>query len=574
MMKINLSDKKYIFVDYFDTVVFRDIHSCQVLPQWAKAMRYRFRNAKDISADRWLRLRSNAENSFGGQLAVPYTKVVESIWKKSGIDIPKEQFYDICLGIDVAVENGCQYANRAMVDWLKKHKNNGKKIILVSDFYLPQEAYQDFFVNCGLTSLFDDVFISESCQASKHKGDLYDLVLKQLSVDAKDCVMIGDQKVDDVVNAEKHGIKGVHYFPFFHKVKTNISRIFHRDYSLTIAKNMGSRLRKHSLFGEYALSLYLFEERLASVVKKERITKLAFFSRGGYLLKELFDIYAEFSHQNVQSLYCYISRKVVYAARDDKDNSKAMLEEYLQPFIENGRLAFVDEGWYCHSQQLLSEIYHIPTLGLYLGVRGRDQIYENAICDRRGVLFDFDKNGKGPSKDYGVFCTNCSLYEQMLTSPEGSVAEFRRTSDGISPVLKDNSIESQTYELYTKEWQDRMRLSFTSLCVWLCGSPINMKQVANVFLKTDLVNNNKRCAFLNMMDASMVDNFQGAKQIAKSFKDAHIDVLNIMKNPTLYLNQICKIQRKIYKSFWLNTLYKMLAGAYYFYVKVISKIQL
>lgn len=92
MMKINLSDKKYIFVDYFDTVVFRDIHSCQVLPQWAKAMQYRFRNAKDISADRWLKLRSDAENSFGGQLAAPYVKVVENIWKRSGIDISQEQF--------------------------------------------------------------------------------------------------------------------------------------------------------------------------------------------------------------------------------------------------------------------------------------------------------------------------------------------------------------------------------------------------------------------------------------------------------------------------------------------------
>ena len=36
-MRINLRNKKYIFVDYFDTVVYRDIHSCQVLPQWAKA---------------------------------------------------------------------------------------------------------------------------------------------------------------------------------------------------------------------------------------------------------------------------------------------------------------------------------------------------------------------------------------------------------------------------------------------------------------------------------------------------------------------------------------------------------
>lgn len=472
------------------------------------------------------------------------------------------------MNIDIAVENGCQYANWSMVNWLKKQKKKGKKIILVSDFYLPQEAYQDFFINCGLTNLFDDVFISESCHASKHNGNLYDYVLKQLGVDAKDCVMIGDQKVDDVLNAERHGIKGIHYFPFIHKVKTNISRILHHDYSLKIARNMGRRLRKHTLFGEYALSLYLFEERLASVVKQESITKLAFFSRGGYLLKKFFDIYVEFSQQDVQSLYCYISRKVVYAAKEDKNNSKAMLEEYLQPFIENGRLAFVDEGWYCHSQQLLSEIYHLPTLGLYLGVRGRDQIHEDAICDRRGVLFDIDKGKKGPSKDYGIFCTNCSLYEQMLTSPEGSVSKYCRTSEGISPILKDNSIEAEIYEDNTKDWQDRMRLSFTALCVWLCDSPINIKHVANVFLKADLVNNNERCAFLNMMDASMVDNFQGAKQIAKSFKDAHIDILNILKNPTLYLNQICKVQRKIYKRFWVNSLYKICAGAYYLYIKI------
>lgn len=98
----------------------------------------------------------------------------------------------------------------------------------------------------------------------------------------------------------------------------------------------------------------------------------------------------------------------------------------------------------------------------------------------------------------------------MLTSPEGSVSKYCRTSKGISPILKDNSIEAEIYENFTKDWQDRIRLPLTALCVWLCGSPINIKQVANVFY-ADLVNNNERSAFLNMMDASMVDNFSGCQ---------------------------------------------------------------
>jgi hypothetical protein len=43
---------------------------------------------------------------------------------------------------------------------------------------------------------------------------------------------------------------------------------------------MGKRLRKNSMFVEYAIPLYLYERRLLAKVKEEQVKRLAFFSRG------------------------------------------------------------------------------------------------------------------------------------------------------------------------------------------------------------------------------------------------------------------------------------------------------
>ena len=157
---------------------------------------------------------------------------------------------------------------------------------------------------------------------------------------------------------------------------------------------------------------------------------------GGHLLRLVVNEYLR--SQGVDGIiaeYCYASRKVCIT--NDTEEIK-MLNEYLGSFIDNGKLATVDEGWYCHSQQAIPKKYELPTIGYYLGVRGRDEGYAN--CERKGVLFDmFGNNGK-PTKYYGIFCTNCSMYEQMLTSREGSVKGYKKTNDGLQRNCSVNPV--------------------------------------------------------------------------------------------------------------------------------------
>jgi HAD superfamily hydrolase (TIGR01549 family) len=567
-----IKNKKYILVDYFDTVVFRTIHSCQVLPQWAKVMSVHYKEFGK-NPQEWLAMRYAAKKAVGdGYDEIPYQKVMTELGKTLDSKNDPQEFIKTCLEMDVAVELGCQYPNRKMIKLLRKFKEKGKKIVLVSDFYLPEKAYKHFFKINGIEDLFDHVFISETYQASKRTGSLYKCVLGHLQANPEECIMIGDQKVDDVINAEKCGIKGIRYFPFWHKVFTNLSRIFNFDYSRKIVAIMGNRLRHHSLFGEYVFSLFLFEEQLARELNQDNLNEVTFFSRGGYLLKSFFDIYNHiYHHLEVKSSYCYISRKVVFSAYNTESEDYHLLSDYLKPFIHGGQLVFVDEGWYCHSQQKLSEIFHLPTKGFYLGVRGRDDIPENKICIRKGLLFDIGNHKTTVSKDYGIFCTNCSLYEQMLTAPEGSVVGYERKDGDIIPILDYNEIEQKAYQKHISDWQQQLELSFRGLCVWLTGQRINKRQVANLFLKADLYNSYERCSFLNEMDASMVDNCQNTKQNAKNIKDVHIPVLNLICHPDMYLNQICKVQRKIYKHPMLNAIYRLFAIVYECYVKILIR---
>lgn len=67
----------------------------------------------------------------------------------------KQSFVDSSLNIDISVEIGCQYGNLAIINMLRREKKRGKKILLVSDFYLPVSAYQDFLVNIQCQDLFD-----------------------------------------------------------------------------------------------------------------------------------------------------------------------------------------------------------------------------------------------------------------------------------------------------------------------------------------------------------------------------------------------------------------------------------
>lgn len=563
--------KKAIMVDFFDTIVFRRIHSVQIYNQWAKALISRVKFKDTITSSEIISKRHQAKSELNKEYyEPPFKEVMSKLYEKlkDKIEIDKEKFISISLETDISVELGCQYKNTHLLNFLLKAKNRGQKIYIVSDFYLPTSAYNNFLINIGNRDIFDGIFVSESCNKTKSNGTIYDYVLQQIGLKAEECIMIGDSKTSDVLQANKYGIEALWYFPLTHKIYTNISRILNLDYSKRIIRVQSNHLYKNTIFDEYALILFFFAKKLIENAITDKASRLVFISRGGYFLKRVVDEYLEvFNIQNIQTDYCYLSRKVCLT---NEPKNIAILKEYLKPFLDNGRLVTVDEGWYCHSQQAISKNLDIPTLGYYLGVRGKNDGYSN--CIRKGILFDFYRNNGKPSDFYGIFCTNCSLYEQMLTSREGSVTGFEITEKGISPILKENNTEVKLYDEIIGPWQNRMLLIIKGLWAWNIDKNINEKLLARTILRTSLFSNQERCERLNRLDHDMINNFGSSKQKAKGLADAHINIIHLLMHPDMYTGMACKIQRKIYNKKVFNFIYKSIASCYYLYIYIIKRI--
>lgn len=563
--------KKAIMVDFFDTIIFRRVHSSQIYYQWAKTLIARLEFSSPITSDEIVYLRHKINKQLRKEyFESPFKEVMSQLYEqlKNKIMLSKEDFISICLEADISVELGCQYPNNHLISFLRKAKARGQRIYIISDFYLPILAYNNFLINAGCNDIFDGIFVSETYNKTKSNGSIYPFVLTQIGLEAKDCIMLGDSKTSDVIQANKHGIEGLWYFPLFHKIHTNISRIFNIEYSKRIIKKQASYLYQHSDFDEYSIILFFFAQNLIKTAISDGVKKLVFVSRGGYFLKCIVDEYLKsLNIKNIHTDYCYVSRKVCLS---NNKNELSLLKEYLEQFLDEGKLVTVDEGWYCHSQQSISKELNIPTLGYYLGVRGKDKGYSN--CIRKGILFDFYRNNGKPSKYYGIFCTNCSMYEQMLTSRDGSVIGYEKTENILKPILKDNDIEIKLYDEIINNWQKRMLLIIKGLCAWHIDKQINEKLLAQTILKTSLFSNNKRCQLLQRLDGDMINNYGNAKQIAKGISDVHIDFLKLLRHPDMYTGMVCKIQRKIYNKKVLNIIYKCLASCFYTYIRLIKRI--
>ena len=275
------ADKKVILVDFFDTLVFRRIHSYQVYIPWAKALLNRIR-LEDMNAEQLVGLRHQAISLLRKEYEEPpYSLVMGKVYDALECGISKQEFVNQALEADVSIELGCQYGNSHLIRFLREAKKRGQRIYVVSDFYLPQSAYKDFLVNAGCDDVIDGVFVSEDCNKTKSGGNIYPYVLESIGVSASDCVMFGDSRHSDVKQAEKNGIRGMWYFPLKHKIWTNMSRRLKMDYSNRIQPSLAGHLYKNTLYDEYAIVLFAFAQKLVAEVKKDGVRKLAFVSRGG-----------------------------------------------------------------------------------------------------------------------------------------------------------------------------------------------------------------------------------------------------------------------------------------------------
>ena len=536
---------EYIFVDFFDTLMFRSVHSCQMTEAWDRALARKLELAAGKLRDCRRAVLAEAGRD---ECAVNSHTLCGRIWEKlkhasENVSPGKEDFCKLSLETETYLEFGVQYVNREIFRFLDEQKKQGKKIILVTDFYLPAESYHRFLKKCGPGQLADQIFCSSDIGLTKSgDGLLYGHVLKTLDITPAQAVMIGDSLQADKLNAERYGIRSFRYFPFIHKVRTNLSRILKRDGSRSCYKTIRSFTRKDLMFLEYVFPLSCFTERLYDQLRYDRQNSAYFLSRGGYYLKILFDAYEAFcvpEKETIRTQYLYNSRKVNILAEKDEE-ARSLLTEYLAPYTKGNSFSFVDEGWYGHGQLIYTRTLGLKTAGYYLGLMDN---FPETDCQRKGILFHVDENGR-KSPYYGIFRTNCTLYEQLLTAPHGSVEAYvRGENQEITAVLKDNEQERRLYSGYTKAVQDHLLDYAKALFVWQC--PMSLYQIAVQMIRPLLFAGREKRKLLKIYDGAYYNNAQDdSKKEFGKLKQVRINVIQLLYKPEEYMRYFCKVKER------------------------------
>ena len=262
---------------------------------------------------------------------------------------------------ELASEEKCLVFNPEIVDIYNAAKGAGKKVVVTSDMYLPGPFLQDVLRNNGIDG-WDGFYLSNTCQAQKRNGTLYDVMLADLGVAASHVLHIGDNNHADVAQANQKGIVAYGYQKVCDKFLDECS--FVREF-LGRKPNLDKRLLVGALATGWHLFKcehtdwtywnrigylfagvlgYLYMKMVGEDANERGIKHLMFVARDGYILQKIFNVlYPDF-----RTDYFYASREQALLATKyfGRTNIGARVRrEYCKKYLENNcKVRFSEEG--------------------------------------------------------------------------------------------------------------------------------------------------------------------------------------------------------------------------------------
>lgn len=216
----------------------------------------------------------------------------------------------------------CQM-NPEMIPLLEYIKQHGKKIVITTDIYLPEELIMRILTKCQVS--YDELFISSVYRKTKRgKGTLYNEVINRLSVSPKDILHIGDNRRSDIYQARRKGIETIHIPTESYSVQIFDSKYYkkNREYRNLIQFISNHRYTDHDIFYSTGYDgigpiLFGFVKWLENELRKEKFDKVYFLARDGQIMKKAFDML----DTGIESRYFYASRRALIVPSLHKSSS-------------------------------------------------------------------------------------------------------------------------------------------------------------------------------------------------------------------------------------------------------------
>lgn len=343
-----------IISDLFDTILCRRVHPEQI----KKIVAARLSDCFDgISELEFYQLRQKAEafcieqsKVRHGEQEIRYFDLIKTLHgmlkDRHGevFKIEQNVFYQQYLHMELAAECRNVCVDFAMVDCLRQHKKNGKKIILLSDFHMSGRHVESILTHCKISDIYDHLVVSSDYLKTKRSGTLYQHLIDSALIDnPHNTLMMGDNEYSDIQMANQF------HFKTFFIDRRNQKRVYAERLKISSSYNALISQIKKLMVGEHQLDVFEHSALLLlQVIRKlfahclqQGVKDLYFLSREGQIVKTLFDHYQDYvlgkhrGNHRVRSHYLLVSRRSTAAA----SLSPLACEDFQALFRQYSRLS-------------------------------------------------------------------------------------------------------------------------------------------------------------------------------------------------------------------------------------------
>lgn len=107
--------------------------------------------------------------------------------------------------MEVEIELECCHKKNAVFPFYEKCIQMGKRVVLISDMYLPESVMVLMLQKCGIKN-YERLYISSAYGANKLSGKLFKIVCRESKIDPRTMFHIGDSIKADLMGARKAGV--------------------------------------------------------------------------------------------------------------------------------------------------------------------------------------------------------------------------------------------------------------------------------------------------------------------------------------------------------------------------------
>ncbi|MBD5495875.1 MAG: HAD-IA family hydrolase [Lachnospiraceae bacterium] len=308
-----LKDYDVISFDVFDTLIFRPF-SVPTDLFFLVGESFEMMDFKNIRT--WAEWDAREKcKKRNGHMEIGLKEIWENLEKETGLSA------EAGMEIERKIEQKLCYANPFMLEVWKHLQSMNKKLIIVSDMYLPEICIAMILENAGFTGI-EKIYVSNTYHKSKAEGSLYHEVINDFS--GLSIAHVGDNPQSDDKMARKCGITVLPYPNINKNVllyrPMDMSAIVGSAYRAIVSSHLYNGLHSFGMEYEYGF-IYggLFVVGYCNFIHEyynhHGLNKLLFLSRDGDILKQVYD----FLYPDDSTEYVYWSRKAAVKLMANED---------------------------------------------------------------------------------------------------------------------------------------------------------------------------------------------------------------------------------------------------------------